>query len=199
VALSNQVLEHRQQVRVRLVQTSRVPSCHRGTQLLGPPGGGQGGDVAADRLDLRGPVQTAPRRDGACASDPNTATAGQPLLRDHHDRDNSHEHARRCVAQVVGSATYSSHSVIRPPPLSSASPESGMPGRPTARHHCGRSADPGPRVYDRTRVIMPHLENTLNRVGRGHPTVRRAPRLLIEVPADPARTATSPSGQADLT
>ena len=50
-------VEHRGQVRVRLVEAGHVARRHRGQQLFDSPGGSKGGDVTADRLDLRGTVQ----------------------------------------------------------------------------------------------------------------------------------------------
>jgi len=50
-------VEHRQQVRVALVQAGDVGGGHRGQQLTGPTCGSKGGDLAADGLDLRAPVQ----------------------------------------------------------------------------------------------------------------------------------------------
>jgi hypothetical protein len=50
-------VEHRQQVRARRVQPGDVGGGHRGQQLPSPTSGSQGGDLAADGLNLRGPVQ----------------------------------------------------------------------------------------------------------------------------------------------
>jgi hypothetical protein len=50
-------VEHRQKVGVGRLQTGYMGGGHRGQQLVGPPGSGQVGDLAADRLDLRSPVQ----------------------------------------------------------------------------------------------------------------------------------------------
>ena len=50
-------VEDSQQVRVARVQAGYVCCGHRREQFVGPPGSGKGGDLAADRLDLRSPVQ----------------------------------------------------------------------------------------------------------------------------------------------